>query len=511
LLGLFGLDVQALYLAHIFVIFLCAVVVYFLARRLFSGYKFLALPAALLFLVFPVDLTRMWLSMNYIWINYLAALIVLYLMLDYAEKGGIWKLAVSLPLIILPLGAYEGQIGLVLAWSILLAVITRRISLWRRLLLLYPIAIAGLFIFWRTYVQPVVLNIHDPYMGFQSNQRFIPLLITRLIAIIPVFVNCWILPFSSLLGISARRVLLILGGAVACIGLLVLWVSKEPDSSSERSKADSHDLLSEPSNPEAVPADQLTWRKKKQESIRLLVPFGIGVIMLLAGYFPYIIIVSPSLEWFGSRGNMFAIFGAALALSSAVALIGLWVIQQRSQMRFIIITAMIPLILIGATEQIWNQNEARQAWAEQKHFWRALFKEIPNLRDGTTVVVVMPYDNPSRPFQRLPFTADWELTGGLKLLYNNASLRAIPYTPNHVEGNGYATLTPEGVWSNNFGLTPYDDIVFVYYVQGSYVVRRVDQVNADIPLKFTVTGYTPEKHILPDPPRSNPYRGLVLQ
>ncbi len=511
LLGIFGLNVKALYDTHIFVIFLCAVMVFFLARRVFSGHSYLALPAALLFLVYPVDLTRMWLSMNYIWITYLATLIVLYLMLDYAEKGSLWKPALALPLIVFPLGAYESSFGLVIAWSVLLAIFTRGISSRRRAMLLYPIGVGVLFAIWRFAIQPVVFNVHDPYivMGFQSGQSLIARLFDRLSPIVPVFVNAWILPFSSLLGVSPRRTMLLVGAAVAAVGMLALWVTREPGAFHKTGQTTPTD----PENGETLhyPLDPLSRAEMKQETLQLLKPFSAGMVMFVAGFFPYILIVKPALDWFSSRANMFAIFGAALAASAGIALVGMWVTRNRLQMRLIILSAMVPFILMGITQQIWNQNEARLAWAEQKHFWRALFQAVPNLKDGTTLVVAMPYDDPKQPYGRLPYVAEWELTAGLKVLYNNPTLKAIPYTPNHVEGIGYGHLRPEGVFSYTTGVTPYEQVVLVYYTQGSYEVKIVEQINAAFPLDFAVEGYAPEKHILPEPPPSTPYRGLVLQ
>lgn len=511
LLGVFGLDVKALYYAHIFVIFLCAVMVFFLARRLFSGHRFLALPAALLFLVYPVDLTRMWLSMNYIWITYLMTLVVLYLMLDYAEKGGLWKPALALPLIIFPLGAYESSFGLVIAWSVLLAFFTRGISSRRRTMLLYPIGIGVLFVIWRFVIQPAIFHVHDPYiaMGFETDQSLIAKFLDRLSPIVPVFVNAWILPFSSLLGVSPRRMMVLVGAAIAAVGLLVLWVTREHGAFIRTGKTAPSDSANETSL--YHPVNQLSRAEMQKESLQLLKPFSIGIVMFVAGFFPYILIVKPALDWFSSRANMFAIFGAALAASAGIALIGMWITRNRLQMRLIVLSAMVPFILMGITQQIWNQNEARLAWAEQKHFWRALFQAVPNLKDGTTLVVAMPYDNPKQPYGRLPYIAEWELTAGLKVLYNNPTLKAIPYTPNHSEGIGYGHLEPEGVFSYTTGVTPYDQVVLVYYIQGSYEVKIVEQLNAEFPLDFAVEGYAPEKHLLPNPPPSTPYRGLVLQ
>ncbi len=54
-------------------------------------------------------------------------------------------------------------------------------------------------------------------------------------------------------------------------------------------------------------------------------------------------------------------------------------------------------------------------------------------------------------------------------------------------------------------------MVLVYFVQGSHEVKLVRDINAEIPyLGFQVKGYAPEKYILPDPPKSTPYRRLVV-
>lgn len=513
LLDLFGLNLKALYFADIFVIFLCAVLVFFLARRLFPRHKFLALPAALLFLVYPVDLTRMWLIQNYTWIIYLGTLFALLLLFDFAVEGRGWKLAAALPLIALPLGAYEAQLGIVMAWCGLLAAFTRKIPFPRRLLLLLPLGIGGIFAVWRGFIQPAVFNIHDPYMEFQVNLSFFLLLLYRFIAAIPVFVNCWVQPFSNLLGISMRRMLFFWGAAVAFSAWLALWVSKEHISSAAKDGQEPAAHENPPSQA-ALPdfqTNRLSWHEKNQEACHLLAPFATGVVMLLAGYFPAVIAFTPSLTGVASRANMFAIFGGTLALASVIALIAILVTANRSQMRIVVLSVLIPLLLVGVTQQIWNQNEARLAWMEQKHFWRALMQALPNLKDGTTLIVVKPHKILDRPFQRLPITMEWEVTAGLQVLYNNPSLRGMLYTPGQIQVPGDARLNPDGVqsfYSNS--RIPYDQVVFVYYLPGAKEVRAIDRINSEIPVEFQVQGYGPQRLILPDPPQSTPYRSLVL-
>ena len=225
--------------------------------------------------------------------------------------------------------------------------------------------------------------------------------------------------------------------------------------------------------------------------------------MLLAGYFPAVIAFTPSLTGVASRANMFAIFGGTLALASVIALIAILVTANRSQMRIVVLSVLIPLLLVGVTQQIWNQNEARLAWMEQKHFWRALMQALPNLKDGTTLIVVKPHKILDRPFQRLPITMEWEVTAGLQVLYNNPSLRGMLYTPGQIQVPGDARLNPDGVqsfYSNS--RIPYDQVVFVYYLPGAKEVRAIDRIDSGD------SGRIPGSRIWP--PKAYPARSSAI-
>jgi hypothetical protein len=485
-LDLLGLDIKALYIFQGLFIFLCAVVVYFIARHLFYKNPFLAVPAALIFIVYPVDYTRMWLIQGYTWMIYFVTLLALYLLIEFAKNGSVWKLIAALVLILIPLGAYEAQLGLIVSASLLLSLFYPSIRRKRRFALLSPILVGVIFAIWRVVLQPLVLNIHDPYV---SSMQLSPLLIIRrLLQAFPVFIESWVAPFGTILGISSVKMLLILASCAVC-GFTLYFVSfREIEETSLR---------------------RFDWQEKRKELPPLFSILAVGIILLLAGCIPGIIVQQPNLDGIISRFNLFAILGGSLALVAGIGLLALLLARFREHISVLTIALILPLVLIGITQQVWNQNEARIAWTDQKHFWHGLFATLPNIKNDTVVIAVGkngPF--PARPpFKRLPLTASWELTAGLQVLYDNPSLKGMIYYPYGYYG--ILKFEPNGIRDGELHLIPYQKTIFVFYSPQDPNVRLMNDLSTDLGLPFKPQGYRPEDNIQPDPPQTTPYRFLV--
>jgi hypothetical protein len=485
LMNLFGLNIRGVYYADIAIIFCCAYLVYLLVERIFPRQPYLALPVALIFLIYPVDYTRMWLIQSYTWIIYLETLLAMYWLLDFAREGRAWPLLLALALFILPLGAYEAQMGILFAWCVVLA-IQPGLPVRRRALLLLPLLIGGLFMVWRMVLQPALLQIHDPYVGQVTVNAGV--LLARLKEIGPVFLESWVAPFQTFLGGSTRRLLLVLLGVMACAGGAALALGKETSGDT---------------------APCLTWAEKKAQSWDLIKGLGLGLALLVGGYFPVLAVYAPNLNGINTRVNLFSIFGGSLALVSLVALAALWVADVRGRVGVVTLAAVAPLLLVGMTQQLWNENEARLAWYQQKHFWQEVFQVVPDLKDHTTVVLVIRgAEPPPRPFLRLPITAEWEFANGLQVLYNNTTLKGMLYYTDMDEGSS-AHLERDGVRSYEHEFAPYEDTVFLSYDFAHGRVQLLRRLEHQTRLPFTPQRYHPKERIRPEPPQHAPYRGLV--
>ena len=219
LFNMVGINPRAMFVAIVGLIFSCGVVVYQLIRRIFPRLEFLALPAALLFIIYPVDYTKVWMTRVYQWVIYLFVLLGILLLLEFLRGGRWWKLALALLLLLLPLGAYDGQMGSVALIPVLLAVFTPDIPLKRRILALSPLLGVAFLVVWRLYIQPVLLGFSDPYLNQAS---YSPLEMARRILVgFTVFAESWVKPFEYILpGLSPLKLLFILAGAVAAVVLI---------------------------------------------------------------------------------------------------------------------------------------------------------------------------------------------------------------------------------------------------------------------------------------------------
>jgi hypothetical protein len=486
LLHMVGVNPRALLVVIVGLIFVCAVLVYLLMRRLFPRVDFLALPVAVLFVIYPVDTTKVWMTRVYQWAIYLFVLLGVWLLVEFLRGGRGWNLGFSLLLLILPLGAYDGQLGLVMLLPILLAVFLPGISRRRRWLGLTPLLGGLVLVAWRLYIQPVMLGFNDPYLEQASYSPLV--LIQRIGMGFPVFAESWVKPFEFVLpGLSPLKLLLILAGGVAAALLVVLAGIEKADA---------------------------VWSVSDRREIwgPLARVFLLGLAVWAAGLVPAVVMGEPILNLNGSssRSTTYAILGGSLWLVCLMAAVAVLAAPARRFIGPILSAAVIPLLIVGAGQQVWMQNEARLAWRQQQIFWKMAFVTLPNLADQTTLLVAVKGDYPTLPFERLPLTAEWEVNHGIKVLYDNPSLQGMLYFADFTTGTRRETrLRPDGVYGYIVEFVPYDRLVIVTYNPVNQVMQVVTDPEQEFDLPFTVIGYHPEQFILQSPVADSAYRRLL--
>jgi hypothetical protein len=490
LFNIVGVNPRAMFLVIVGLIFSCAVVIYLLIRRIFPRLEFLALPVALLFIVYPVDYTKVWMTRVYQWTIYLFVLLGTFLLFEFLRDGRGWKLALALLLLLLPLGAYDGQLGLVALMPILLAVFTPGVPFKRRLLALSPLLGVVFLAAWRLFIQPVLLGFNDPYLGQAS---YTPLdMLRRILVGFPVFAESWIKPFEFILpGLSPLKLLFILAVAVAAVVLI-----GRAGFELQREKDDE--------------AGDGLERHKDWRALGLL--FGFGLAIWAAGLVPAVVLSVPGLNLNGSstRAHTYAILGGSIWLICLLAFGAYLAAPKRRLVGPLLIIAVIPFLVVGLTQQIWIQNESRMAWRQQQVFWKTAFITLPDLKDGTTVLVAVRGNYPQRPFEHLPLTAEWEVNHGFKVLYDNPSLQGMLYFSDFTTGTRRETkLLSDGVHGYIIDSVPYDQLVIVSYNPANQVMQIVSDPEQEFDLPFTVVGYHPEQFILDSPPADSPYRALL--
>jgi|GEM_PF-6015884 len=483
--GLFGLNFRVLLAVQILILLLCALLIAEVVRRAFPSAQVLALPAGLLFLTYPGDYTRLWFTRIYHWVILAAVLAGALLLLDYAARGGWPRLAAALALMTLSLGAYDGQLGLVLASGLLPALLLRGLPARRRLLLLLPAALGSAFAVWRLALQPALLGVRDPYLAGMS---FDPLqLVLNTLRGYPVLLRVWIHPFEGLLpGISPLKLGAILAACAAGLPLAALaFLPPEP---------------------------RPTLAARLGATRPLLLPLAVGLALTAAGFFPAIVQGGAMLDMntASTRANQYAFFGAALALAALLAA-GLTLLNgSPARLPVLLYVALSPLLLNGLVQQTWVQAEAHLAWSRQQFFYRNLFLAVPNLRDGATLLVVEKTPYPARPFERLPLMVEWEINNAVAVLYNNPSLQGMLYLPDFSRGGSRETrLEADGAHGYDIPLAVYERMVIVLYTPANGKVELVSDPEKELELEFAIQGYQPWQWILEQPPASAPARQLL--
>jgi hypothetical protein len=371
---------------------------YTLLIRLFPAHRWSALACALLFLVYPSVLTHTWLAfMNPVAV---ACLVLLYahLLLRYVQRGSVGALAAALVLLLVQLLMYEAQLGLVIAWALLVlfvstAPVQRRLTAAAATLL-----ICIPYTAWRAYMALQVANSAVKYSLGESMSA--ETLLHRLIAALKVQVWAWSEPLHSHLPAAATGILLLsLLAAVTVAGLLgYLW---------QRAQARGGRLY-------------LQWPSWKTSILA-----AVGVLLMVIGYLPALVYWDATLDGVLTRINYFPAIGAAVAIVACLNLAAEAFTKQRQAREYLVMAAALPLISLGILTQVETGAHAAAAWQEQQDLWVQLQQAAPDLAPHSSVYVVMPQCTDRFGFvnyRRSPLLDSHDVTMALRVLYGDDTL-----------------------------------------------------------------------------------------
>jgi hypothetical protein len=422
--------------------------------------------------------------MTYIRLGWLINLCAIWLLLDYLESGKIIYLLIALSGIVIPLGAYEGQFGLVFAIIVLMALTITKKPISRRLILAGSLLAVGvLFVIWRFYIQPNYLNVADTYV---EEIQFGPtVLIERYIQGFEIFVFEWFNPIKSQLtsNASPKISMLVLFVSIFYIALLCLIIKSKDNVK--------------------LQADQKSSFMKFFFKL-----FLIGGVLWVAGYFPIIALYSPSIKGYATRVNVFAIPGASLSLLSGLAILATLLLKSRIQIRLLTAILILPLIIVGIHVQLQINRESQLAWETQATIWNSVFNEIPNIQDNKTLAIVIPGYDDLRPLQAYPFRTSWEINDGTRVLYNNPRIGGCIY---------YKDIQKDGSHFTKIGFKPlliddtipYKKLIFVYYDPQTQSAKLIENLEETFSLPFTTNNYNPRENIKSAEPSTADFRWLV--
>jgi hypothetical protein len=494
LASLFGLRFEYYYFFNFLILFSSALMVYVLVKRVFPEHTWIASLVALTYLIYPADYTRTWFIMIYIRFWWLVSLGVIWLLLEYAASGKLWIYALAMLGIAIPLGAYEGQFGIILLASALIAFFSNKAPLKRRLIILAgTIGIGFAFLLWRTYLQVSLFKINDTYV--EALQFSPAILVERYLHGLYIFFIGWLDPILDQLKFMGVNIIPWVLVYIAICAATLVWISSRTSTFSG-----SRNGWKRPENREA--------HQKISLAKSYFIIFLVGSALWVAGYIPIIALYRPALAIVSSRINTFAVPGAALMFVSGIAIIATFITNSSFTQRLTMTAIVLPFIIAGIFVQLQVNQENQIKWETQKRIWNKVFATIPNIQDKSRIVIIIPGYQQLRPFESFPFLSGWEIEAGAQVLYNN---------PN-ISGNYYYKdiQAPELLFTKNGfrqiptdKIFPYKKLIFVFYDPQVNSVTLVKNLEDTLALPFSVNNYNPLENIISAEPSTVEFRWLV--
>lgn len=422
--------------------------------------------STLLFLIFPTVYTHMWLTMLHGYLAMFFTLAFAYLLLQYVGQKNKHGLPLALLALLISYGLYDGQIGVVLAWVLVLLLIFRHTGRRERWIAAVSTLLLTLsFGFWRFWGLQL-LGFSDKYLSWISISS--KTLLSNLILGYKInLVWGWTAALQQRIPLpDSLTAIAFLGGIIlfswAIASLIMRQISRRSSSNGRGPRI---------------------FQAKKSVIKPYAVSLTVGLGLIGAGYFPVIVAFQPNLGGLGSRYNLFASIGGAITVASFLLIASLYWASNRRQTTALFVAAAFPLLLLGVAKQMTVQHETRTAWEEQKDIWSQLFVQAPDFKEDTMVLFILSgyedrfgYQNSSRT----PLRYSWEASSALRLLYNRPDLAADVIFPD-AQGFIEPQLLQQGVLTVDSGkITPYARVVAFEYAAERQELQQIFQVPGDL-------------------------------
>ena len=482
-----GINIPFYYASTWLVWLLSCLIFYLFLSRLFSSSRPLPLFSSLVLCIYPVYQLRMWVTS--IHLHFVLLLTILFAWFLYEFKTRFqwrwWALAVIA--LVLSLLDYEGQLGICLLWATFLA-FAGHLS-WRHRFGLASPAFVGLaYIVWRFLLLSQTRQPTDTPSLYLVNaqQIFIkPLVIfERLIEGAKVLLLGWMAPWFMF---NIRPdVLLPLFLIIILLLLLTVMV-----------------MIWNYTDLKNLPQMQIDSTRVQN----LLKFFFLAAVFTAAAYLPFVFIYTPSLDFFTSRVNIFAMLGASVMV--AVLIWSLASIAKKPQIQWINSTILLLFFLAaGSLFQFEVQVESHRAWCDQADIWAQLKSMAPAFTNDTFIGIVMKQSHYGDSLiSRDILITPWEVDSAVRLLYNNQALNGSVIYLNRPD---LANLSKDGItvsWPARF--EPISSAAFFLYDENLHQLRLVKSLK-----ELNIDGsnnYAPLGHILPGTIDNNQYRSLIPQ
>ena len=486
LYGIFGLNIHAFYIVLWLLNVLNVIQLYLLVVRFIPKHIPIALSIGAIALIYPADFTHMWLTMIQIRTVVLLALLYAHLLLIYADTGRRIALWAALLCLLVSFGMHEGQLGVAMAWSLLVTLMHRNRPWQSWLPLLLPLVIGLAFIVWQVLGTSV--------LGIRNNYRYVndivltpTVIIGRLLKGFQIMVWAWVEPLMLAFDLTILVVIgSLLFAMMFCSGLIYLAGRIYPDK---------------------LERVRLTHNQQVAQLHVFLMMMLVGTVFIAPGYVPVVALFQPSLFPIGSRVNLFPSMGAAVTLVSLITVVVMIFWRKQPQINLMVLAAIVPLVVLGSMVQLQVQYDNRTLWEEQKKVWHEFFDLVPDLKDGTVVYFIFAepeHQTPGlyRTKRPHPLRGAGDVGAALNILYGKYDLSADVITEELLLKAGVKVYYSSEI-------TPYDHIILVVYDGNPRRIRIVEDLEAEGLVNFPVPTYAPYEHIVKTPTTRGDLRWLV--
>ena len=481
-------NINVFYLISGLTTFLTAVFLFKIINEFPPKKSVFSFCVSLVYLLLPYDLSRTWLMNSYIHFSFLLFLLFIWLQIEFSKKNNyfyFWLGIISLSVSIL---MYEGQILLLAVWCIFIFFYNLKQKK-KYFLLLSPLLLIFLYSIYRIFNSS---NLNDTYMTQVVTD--ITEILKRLLEALKLLILGFTQPLREWFGFNGNLIpFFLLSFFVLCILLLIGLAGN---------------LISKEKN--------LSYKEKTLKSPKMPLNTAIGFIFMLAGFFPILLLIPPNISGVCSRVNFFILPGAAYTIVSLLTAIALMFFRKENLAWVAVSFCILPLLLIGLFVQINVQKDVQRSWNEQKDIWQAVFKSLPDIQDNSYVLIYSPLDKNSMPEmadfacsslfkERMPLVYPWDVSWGLRLLYDNITLNGDTMGP-HVKHE--ILFEQNDIISRDNYKVPYNQIIFLKYDQESHETKIITDLQNEFSLPFPPQNYDPYKLIIPETPNINA-RSLV--
>ncbi|MEJ2348581.1 MAG: hypothetical protein P8Y03_02215 [Anaerolineales bacterium] len=460
--------VYGMYLMLVLLSLITAVLIYFVVHQILENQASFALLTAALWLVFPNDYTRLYISTLGIRFAFALLLIVMLFFIRFMRTEKWLVGALTIPLLILSLLMYEGQLGLAFVWPIILVILYWRDISWTKILgiVAYYLAIA-MFVYWKLVAQPQI------YQDSKIENLNLPPseILTRYLQAVGTIFGGFQLPYQDGSWLSLGNVAFLIA---IVLGLVAIYA-----------------ILARLNRQE----DQTDIDKTLKMNLYI---FVFGAVLWIAGYVPIILNYQPNIYGHLSRVNLFSIPGAALILLATIHTILVSMSPSHAIAEKLTIVFVLPLIFVGAVVQLQTQEAYNQSWDEAKIFYQELFNQIPDVRSGTHIILELSgYENNSTIYRPL-FSSSWAAWCALRVLYDDIDLVvnykynqiAVPYYPS------FNILTSTLQTDTISAIGDPGKLIVIDYDRQTHALRIRKDIS-DLQENIVDDGYSPQDRILP--------------